>query len=88
MGSEMCIRDSSQGRPVLVLTYSAADAIPYTAPAYPSSRYGVLVRGEEPGYAHHEELHVPMPPDWSDGYTSIFAHQEDQGHQEPQEKEA
>jgi len=79
---------SSQGRPVLVLTYSAADAIPYTAPAYPSSRYGVLVRGEEPGYAHHEELHVPMPPDWSDGYTSIFAHQEDQGHQEPQEKEA
>ena len=67
---------SSQGRPVLVLTYSAADAIPYTAPAYPSSRYGALVRGEEPGYAHHEELHVPMPPDWSDGYTSIFAHQE------------
>ena len=67
---------SRQGRPVLVITYSAADAIPYTAPAYPSSRYGLLVRGEEPGYAHHEELHVPMPPDWSDGYTSIFAHQE------------
>ena len=67
---------SSKGRPVLVITYSAADAIPYTAPAYPSSRYGRLVRGKEPGYAHHEELLVPMPPDWSDGYTSIFAHQE------------
>ena len=67
---------SSKGRPVLVITYSAADAIPYTAPAYPSSRYGMLVRGKEPGYAHHEELLVPMPPDWSDGYTSIFAHQE------------
>jgi len=68
---------SQWGRPALVITYSAADAVPYTAPAYPSSHYGRIVRGAEPGYAHHEELYIPMPPDWSGGYTSIFDHQED-----------
>lgn len=67
---------SQFGRPVLVITYGAADAMPYTAPAYPSSHYGEIVRGVEPGYAHHEEMNIPMPPDWSHGYTSIFAHQE------------
>ena len=67
---------SNKGRPAFVITYAAADAIPYTAPPYPSSHYGMLVRGTEPGYAHHEELRMPLPPDWSNGYTSIFAHQD------------
>ncbi|MEM7210036.1 MAG: phytanoyl-CoA dioxygenase family protein [Pseudomonadota bacterium] len=68
---------SDKGRPVFVITYTAADAIPYTAVPYPSSHYGTLVRGVEPGYAQHEAMCVPMPPDWSGGYTSIFAHQEE-----------
>ncbi len=67
---------SECGRPVLVITYSAADAIPYTAPPYRSSHYGELVLGEEPGLAHHEELTLILPPDWTHGYTSIFAHQD------------
>ena len=68
---------SDKGRPMLVITYSAADAIPYTAAPYPSSHYGQLVRGIQPRHAHHQELHVPLPPDWSGGYTSIFNHQHD-----------
>ena len=67
---------SALGRPMLVITYSAADAIPYTTPPYPSSHYGVLVRGNQPRYAHHQELNMPLPPDWSGGYTSIFTHQD------------
>ena len=67
---------SAFGRPVLVITYSAADAIAYTAAPYPSSHYGTLVRGVEPRYAHHQELNMPLPPDWSTGYTSIFSHQD------------
>lgn len=67
---------SNRGRPVLVITYAAADAIPYTAAPYPSSHYGAIVRGSEPGFALHEELNVPLPPDWSTGYTSIYDHQE------------
>ena len=67
---------SNRGRPMLVITYSAADAVPYTTPPYPSSHYGVLVHGEQPRYAHHQELKMPLPPDWSGGYTSIFTHQD------------
>ncbi len=70
------INKSSAGRPAFVLTYSAADAVPYTAPAYPSVHYRELIRGVEPRVAHHEDMIVPMPPDWSDNYTSIFEHQE------------
>jgi len=69
--------NSDRARPALVITYAAADAMPYTAAAYPGSRYGTIVRGTEPRFAHHEELQVPMPPDWSAGYTSIYAHQEE-----------
>ncbi|MEM7193391.1 MAG: phytanoyl-CoA dioxygenase family protein [Pseudomonadota bacterium] len=67
---------SPRSRPALVITYAAADAMPYTAAAYPGSRYGTIVRGEEPTHIHHEHLSVPMPPDWSAGYTSIYEHQE------------
>lgn len=73
---------SDTSRPVLVVTYAAADAAPYTAPPYKSSHYGEIVRGSEPGVAHHEEMTVILPPDWSHGYTSIFEHQEST----PQEK--
>ena len=69
--------NSASGRPAFVMTYTAADAMPYTAPPYPSSHYRVLVRGNEPHYARHEEVRIPLPPDWSGGYTSIFDHQED-----------
>ena len=67
---------STSSRPAFVITYTAADAIPYTAAPYPSSHYGALVRGCQPSHAHHEELYMPLPPDWSGGYTSIFEHQE------------
>jgi ectoine hydroxylase len=66
---------SPLGRPMLVITYSAADAIPYTTAPYPSSHYGALVRGNQPRFAHHQALNMPLPPDWSGGYTSIFTHQ-------------
>ncbi len=69
---------SRTSRPAFVITYSAADAIPYTAPAYRSVNYHTLVRGTQPLYAHHENMIVPLPPDWSEGYTSIFDHQHKQ----------
>ena len=68
---------SDTSRPALVITYAAADALPYTAPPYRSSHYGTIVRGEEPGVAHHDDMTLILPPDWTHGYTSIFAHQHD-----------
>ena len=66
---------SPLGRPVLILGYNACDALPYTAPAYPSSHHGQVVRGQEAKYALHDPVTLRLPPDWSSGYTSIFAHQ-------------
>jgi ectoine hydroxylase-related dioxygenase (phytanoyl-CoA dioxygenase family) len=66
---------SASNRPLLAIGYSSADSMPYTACSCPSSRYLSLVRGEPARYAHHEAMRMPLPPDWSAGYTSIFAHQ-------------
>ncbi len=63
------------GRPVLIVGYSACDAMPYTAPAYRSSNYCKVVRGVEAKYAQHDPVDMRLPPDWSGGYTSIFEHQ-------------
>lgn len=75
-GSSRNISQSS--RPAFVITYSAADAIPYTAVPYPSSHYGKLVRGHEPSHAHHEAVNLRLPPTWEGEYTSIFEHQAQQ----------
>lgn len=67
---------TNTSRPALIVTFTAADSIPYTASPYRSSHHGQLVRGVEPGVAHHEDLTFILPPDWSHGYTSLFEHQE------------
>ena len=68
---------SGRSRPMLIITFAAADALPYTAAPYRSSHHGQLVCGVEPGVAHHEEMTLALPPDWSAGYTSLFDHQHD-----------
>ncbi|WP_338550442.1 phytanoyl-CoA dioxygenase family protein [Roseovarius phycicola] len=68
---------SKLGRPVLIVTYCACDAVGYTAVTYPSSNCLKVVRGEETKFARLEPMNMRMPPDWSDGYTSIFDHQEE-----------
>ena len=61
---------------MLICGYNAEDARPYTAPAYPSSHHGMVVRGKAATTARHDSVTLRLPPDWSGGYTSIFNHQE------------
>ena len=68
---------STKGRPILIITYAACDAYPYTAVTYPTKNYGEVVRGKDARFCHHEEMDIRLPPDWSGGYTSIFEHQEE-----------
>ena len=68
---------SDRSRPVLIVTYCACDAMAYTPVAYPTTNYKTVVRGKEAKYPRHEVFQIRMPPDWSDGYTSIFEHQEE-----------
>lgn len=72
---------SDRGRPLLLNVMSAGDAMPYTANALKSQYDGRIIRGEMPRWAHHDPRPCIIPPDWSEGYTSIFAIQqgEDEG---------
>ncbi len=70
---------SDKGRPLLLYVLSAADAFPYTANPIPSAQYdGTLIRGERPRVAHIDPETCELPPDWSRGYTSIFASQQNE----------
>ena len=66
---------SPQPRPLLLNCYSAADAKTYTPHPDRSSHAGEVVRGRAAQWAQHDQRPCLIPPDWSGGYTSIFAAQ-------------
>lgn len=67
---------SPRMRPLLLNVYSAADALPFTPAPAPTSKTGVLVRGQEPTHVHMEPYPAKLPPRWDRvGYRSIFAAQ-------------
>ena len=70
--------ESDLGRPLLLNVYSAADAFAYTANPLPSRYAGTLVRGAPARWAHHDPRPCLLPPDWSGGYTSLFALQQEE----------
>jgi len=71
------VNTSDKGRPLLLYVLSSADAFPYTANPIPSRNYeGAMIRGERARYAHLDPEPCEVPPDWSRGYTSIFALQQ------------
>ncbi len=69
---------SSVGRPLLLNAYSSADAMPYTPVPTPSNYYQTIVRGKSARWAHHDDRSCQIPPDWSGGYSSIFALQQEE----------
>src|SRR5262252_445154 len=67
---------SSRMRPLLLNVYASADALPMTPAPAPTSKTGVLVRGQEPLHVHMEPYPARLPPRWDQvGYRSIFAAQ-------------
>lgn len=71
--------DSSQMRPLFLNVYASADALPITPAPTPTSRTGVLVRGQEPTHVHMEPYPARLPPRWDQvGYGSIYTAQEAQ----------
>ena len=69
---------SARGRPLLLNAYSAADAFPYTSPGITSPHLGDIVRGRPARWARHDPRPCLVPPDWSGGYTSIYALQQEE----------
>ena len=66
---------STEPRPLLLNCYSSGDAKAYTPHPVPSSHAYQVVRGEPVRWAQHDPRPCLIPPDWSAGYTSIFAAQ-------------
>ena len=66
---------SPKPRPLLLNCYSSADAKPYTPHPDPTENAYRIVRGEDVRWAHHDPRPCQIPPDWSAGYTSIYAAQ-------------
>ena len=67
---------SDLGRPLLLNTFSSADALPYTVNPLRSPFDQAIVRGKTARFAHHDPRPCLLPPDWSGGYSSIFALQQ------------
>ena len=65
-------------RPLLLNVYSAANAMPYTYNPLQSRYMGAIVRGKPARWAYHDPRPCMLPPDWSGGYTSIFALQQEE----------
>lgn len=62
-------------RPLLLNCYTSADAKPYTPHPDPTINAYKVIRGEPVTWAHHDPRPCQIPPDWSGGYTSIYAAQ-------------
>lgn len=62
-------------RPLLLNCYTSADAKPYTPhPTLTRNSYKI-VRGAPVKWAEHDPRPCQIPPDWSGGYSSIYAAQ-------------
>jgi hypothetical protein len=73
-------RHASKSRPLLLNAFSSADALPITPNPTPSRHNGSMVRGKPARHAEFDPYPARLPPDWSGGYSSIFAlQQEDAG---------
>ena len=76
---------SDIARPLLLNVYSSADAFPYVPSPIRSPYEGRIIRGKPARWSHVDPRPCPIPPDWSGGYSSIFAIQqgEDRGSARP-----
>lgn len=68
---------SDRMRTTFIVQYAAADAFAYTAPVIDSEHREQMVRGEPARRARVEAGTVELPPDFSAGYSSIYAHQDE-----------
>lgn len=67
---------SDTGRPLLLYTLTSADAFPYTVNPIRPRHDQAIIRGKRAAWAHHDPRPCLIPPDWSGGYSSIFALQQ------------
>jgi len=68
----------TRSRPLLLQAYSSADALPITPHNNKSAESGAIVRGKAARWVEFDETPCQMPPDYENGYQSIFAIQQEE----------
>jgi ectoine hydroxylase-related dioxygenase (phytanoyl-CoA dioxygenase family) len=63
---------STAERRLLINSYAAADAVSFMPDTTGSALVGTLLRGEAPAMARRTAGDMPLPPDFRQGYTSIY----------------
>ena len=68
--------DTGADRPLFLVTLASSDAFAYTSNPIKSRYEHFHIRGKPARWAHHDPRPCLLPPDWSGGYSSIFALQQ------------
>jgi len=69
---------SARSRPLLLQTYTSADALKLTGLTDGLVHSNQIVRGKPAKWINFDPRPCLIPPDWSKGYTSIFAAQQEE----------
>lgn len=69
---------SNRSRPLLLQTYASADALTLTNLMDPFPLANSIIRGKTAKWIEFDPRPCLNPPDWSKGYTSIFALQQEE----------
>lgn len=69
---------SPRSRNLLINAYAAADALTISAHPYPGPKINHIVRGKEARWVEYASEPCLLPPDFSAGYSSIFAAQQEE----------
>ncbi len=73
------INNSARCRPLLLHAYASADALTMSNSVVTGMPHAdTLIRGEAAKWIHFDPEPCLIPPDWSKGYTSIFALQQEE----------
>ena len=67
---------SNFDRPLLLYVLSSGDSVPYTPQPLKSKYEQIIVRGEYNNRIRCDSGEYVIPPNWSNGYSSIFALQQ------------
>lgn len=75
--------DTGADRPLFLVTLASSDAFAYTGNPIKSRYEHFHIRGKPARWAHHDPRPCLLPPDWSGGYSSIFALQQGEDNGKP-----